>query len=91
MTFTYPAVFTPHKEDDGYHAVFPDLECCEADGRDLEETIEQAKDAAYDWLMLELEDGGNFPEQTHVEDIKLEDGELVKRLLIRIKLMPDND
>ena len=30
MTFTYPAVFTPHKDGKGYHAVFPDLECCEA-------------------------------------------------------------
>ena len=36
MTFIYPAVFTPHKEDSGYHVVFPDLECCEADGPDLE-------------------------------------------------------
>ena len=34
MTFTYPAVFTPHKNGKGYHAFFPDLECCEADGPD---------------------------------------------------------
>ena len=32
MTFTYPAVFTPHKNDKGYHVTFPDLQCCEADG-----------------------------------------------------------
>ena len=36
MTFTYPAVFTPHEDGKGYHAFFPDLECCEADGPDLE-------------------------------------------------------
>lgn len=47
MTFTYPAVFTPHKDGKGYHAVFPDLECCEADGPDLEDAIEDARDAAY--------------------------------------------
>ena len=40
MTFTYPAVFTPHKNGKGYHAFFPDLECCEADGPDLEDAIE---------------------------------------------------
>ena len=34
MTFTYPAVFTPHQDDNGYHVVFPALECCEADGPD---------------------------------------------------------
>ena len=26
MTFTYPAVFTPHKDDKGFHVEFPDLE-----------------------------------------------------------------
>ncbi|MGN0157544.1 MAG: type II toxin-antitoxin system HicB family antitoxin [Brotaphodocola sp.] len=91
MTFTYPAVFTPHKDDSGYHAEFPDLECCEADGCDLEDAIDEAKQAAYDWLMLELEEGGEFPEQTHVEDIVLEEGSIAKQLMIRIKLMPDND
>ena len=44
MTFTYPAVFTPHKEDKGFHAYFPDLECCEADGPDLEDAVENARD-----------------------------------------------
>ena len=39
MTFTYPAVFTPHKDDKGFHAEFPDLELCEADGPDLEDAI----------------------------------------------------
>ena len=39
MTFTYPAVFTPHKEGKGFHVEFPDLECCEADGGDLEKFI----------------------------------------------------
>ena len=53
MTFTYPAVFTPHKDGKGYHAVFPDLECCEADGPDLEDAIEDARDAAYNWLLVD--------------------------------------
>lgn len=40
MTFTYPAVFMPHKNDKGYHVTFPDLQCCEADGPDLEDAVE---------------------------------------------------
>ena len=28
MTFVYPAVFTPHEKDNGFHVEFPDLECC---------------------------------------------------------------
>ena len=26
MTFIYPAVLTPHKENEGYHVTFPDLD-----------------------------------------------------------------
>lgn len=91
MTFTYPAVFTPHKDDDGYHVEFPDLECCEADGPDLEDAIDEAKEAAYNWLWLEMEEGGEFPGQSHVDDLKLPEGSFVKQLRIIIKLLPDND
>ena len=53
MTFTYPAVFTKKEEGDGYHAFFPDLEMCEADGADLEDAIENARDAAQNWISVE--------------------------------------
>ena len=91
MTFIYPAVFTPHKEDSGYHVVFPDLECCEADGPDLEDALEAARDAAYNWLSVELEEEGDFPAQTHGDDMDLPEGGFVRQSMVRIKLMPDND
>ena len=76
MTFTYPAVFTPHKDDKGFHVVFPDLECCEADGPDLEDAVENAREAAYNWLYLEVEEQTyDFPAQSHIEDMELEEGE----------------
>ena len=61
MTFTYPAVFTPHKDDKGFHAYFPDLECCVADGPDLEDAVENAREAARDWITVELEDACDIP------------------------------
>ncbi len=92
MTFTYPAVFTPHKDDKGYHAVFPDLECCEADGPDLEDAIENARDAALNWITVELDEyEGDLPFSTHVDDIKLEEGQMAKLISVRVKLLPDND
>ncbi len=92
MTFIYPAVFTPHKEDEGYHGYFPDLEGCEADGPDLEDTMEQVKDAARSWLMAELEEETpDFPFVSHEEDLSLEPGEFVRQMMIVIKLLPDND
>lgn len=92
MTFVYPAIFTPHKEDKGYHAHFPDLECCEVDAGDLEDAVEEARYAAYNWIMVELEDEeGELPHASHEEDIHLEAGQLLKRISVTVKLLPDND
>lgn len=92
MTFIYPAVFTPHKEDNGFHAYFPDLEACEADGPDLEDALDNAREAAYNWLCVELEEETHhFPEVSHIEDLKLEEGQFIREMMIVIKLLPDND
>lgn len=92
MTFTYPAIFTPHKEDGGYHAAFPDLECCEADGADLEDAIENARDAALNWISVEMQEfEGDLPFSTHVDDLALEEGQLVKQIMVKVKLLPDSD
>ena len=81
MTFVYPAVFTPKKDGKGYDAYFPDLECCEAEG----------PEAAYNWISLELEEEGDLPAQTHIDDMSLPEGSMVKQIMVRIKLLPDND
>ncbi len=91
MTFVYPAVFTPKKNGTGYDVVFPDLECCTAEGPDLEDAVENARDAAMNWITLELEEEGELPAQTHVDDLNLEEGAMVKMIMVRVKLLPDND
>ena len=49
MKFIYPAVF--RKDQSGkYHAHFPDLECCTAAGDTLDDAIDNANDAAYNWI-----------------------------------------
>ena len=35
----------PQKEDGTYHAIFPDLACCEASGETLDDAIDNANDA----------------------------------------------
>lgn len=91
MTFVYPAVFTPKKDGVGYEVMFPDLECCVAEGPDLEDAVENARDAASNWIALELEEEGDLPAQTHVDDLILEEGAFVKMIMVRVKLLPDND
>ena len=54
MTFVYPAVFTPKEDGTGYQVHFPDLECCEAFGADMEDAIENAADAAYNLSLIHI-------------------------------------
>ena len=90
MKFIYPAVF--HKTEEGhYKGYFPDLECCEADGPDLEDAVENARDVARNWITAELEDTCEIPPSTHVDDIELKEGMFIKNIMVIIKLLPDND
>ena len=54
MKFIYPAVF--RKTDRGtYKGFFPDLAECYGEGETLDEAIEEANEAAYNWISLELD------------------------------------
>lgn len=88
MMVTYPAVFTP-LEDNSYQAVFPDLEECRAWGPDLEDTIDNAKEALKNWLMVEIEEGGSLPEQSHIDDIPLGENSFVKYLMVKLTFMDE--
>ena len=66
--------------------------CCEAFGADMEEAIENAMDAAYNWILSELEEEDcHLPNQTAVEDIPLKEGEMVRKIMVRVKLLPDSE
>ena len=92
MTFVYPAVFTPQADGSGYRVSFHDLACCEAFGADLEDAVESAMDAAYNWIASELEeDDCHLPNQTALEDIPLKEGETARKIMVRIKLLPDSE
>ncbi len=92
MQFTYPAIFTPHEDGKGYHAEFPDLDCCEADGEDLFTAVEEARTAAYNWIWSEIDEfEGDLPFSTHEEDIELKEGQFIKQISVLIKLLPDYD
>ncbi len=85
MKFIYPAVF--HKnEAGGYHAFFPDLECCEADGETLDDAIEKANEACRTWIEVELEeDEPVMPYVSDIEDIEVEDGDVVRNISVNIR------
>ena len=70
MTFAYPAIL--HKTPQNtYTAVFPDLADCQAEGDTLNECLDNAYDAMYNWLYIEL---------------TLEEGEFVRNISAIMRL-----
>ena len=70
MKFIYPAIFS--KDTDGvFHGYFPDLEDCLSTGETLDEAIENANEAACNWLSVELEEDGHLPPVSDPADLEL--------------------
>ncbi len=70
MKLLYPAVFKPFSDGSGGYVVeFPDLPGCVTEGRNLQEAMEMAADAASGWILGELEDGEKVPPASPYETI----------------------
>ncbi|MDD3217703.1 MAG: type II toxin-antitoxin system HicB family antitoxin [Lachnospiraceae bacterium] len=85
MKFIYPAVF--HKNDEGtYEGYFPDLECCYAKGDTLDEAIDDANAAAYNWIEVELDDEeGELPRISDESDMDLKEGDIVRNICVTMR------
>ena len=88
MKFTYPAVIG--KEENGsWKAVLPDLACCEAVGDTLDDAIDNANEAAYNWIYAEvMEDEVNLPPISDPRDLEqhLKEGQQVRQICVNIRL-----
>lgn len=84
MKFIYPAVFRKC-EDGTYTGFFPDLECCYAKGDTLDDAIDNANEAAYNWISLELEEDGELPSISDESDMELEEGDIVRNISVNIR------
>ncbi len=88
MKFFYPVIVT--EEKNGYHAEFPDLTMCEADGDTLEDVLENAREAAFNWIDLELqEDDPVLPPSSDKADLELQaaDNQTVREILVTYRMM----
>ena len=84
MKFVYPAVF--RKTETGtFEGYFPDLDCCYGKGQTLDEAIEDANAAAYDWISVELEEGGQLPPISEENDLSLKEGDIVRNISVNIR------
>ena len=93
MVFVYPAIFHKDEEDGLYKGYCPDLEGTYGEGSTLDEAIEKCNEMVYDWIYIELTEGGVLPGKTVLEDMELKEGEewKVGDLLSAMMLRSYND
>lgn len=85
MKFIYPAIFRPTPTGT-YQAIFPDLDSCFAEGDTLDDAIDKANDAAYDWISLELtEEDCCLPPVSDPSDLDLAPGDIVRNISVNIR------
>ncbi len=83
MKFIYPAVF-----ENEYEGKFPDLEDCYGSGETLMDAIEDAREAAFNWISVELDDpDGKLPPVSDECEIELRENECVRQILVNIRFM----
>lgn len=72
MFRTYPAIFYP--EPDGrYSVIFPDLNDLATCGDNLADAIEMAREACGQYIRTCLQDGGELPAATSIENVAKDD------------------
>ena len=90
MKFIYPAVLRPTSE--GYEATFPDLAGCQARGETLDEAIENAHEAAMEWITIELsEDSPAMPGVSEPDEIDLPEGAVLRNIAITYRFYDGYD
>lgn len=82
MQLTYPAIFYPWEDGQGYTVEVPDLKGCVSEGSTLADAIYMGIDAASGWVLTELEDGKPIPKSSPIKKIKPEAGGFVSMLVL---------
>lgn len=87
MKFIYPAIIS-RTGDSQYKAFFPDLACCEAVGDTLEDTVDAANAAMYDWIYLELSEEGVLPPISDEQDLRrhLQPDQVIRNICVNVVL-----
>ena len=84
MVFVYPAIF--RKDVEGlYKGSCPDLEGSYGEGETLDDAIEKCNESVYDWIYLELSEGGMLPGVSVEEDMELQEGDIIRNISVNIR------
>ena len=79
---SYPAIFTPNEEKEGYTVVIPDLPGCVTEGKSLAEALEVATDAATNWIIDEETGLYDIPEPSDPSTFNLEKDSFIEPIIL---------
>lgn len=82
MKLSYPAIFYPWDEGEGFTVEVPDLPGCITEGETMADAIFMAEDAASGWLLVDLEEGKPAPQASHIDNIVPEKGGIVSMIAL---------
>lgn len=86
MKFMIPAVFRKNEDGTYQRLLSLDLECCTSTGDTLDEAIENANEAAYNWITVELdEEEPNLPSISDPSDLDLTPEDIVRIISVNIR------
>jgi predicted RNase H-like HicB family nuclease len=89
MKLSYPAIFYPWDEGEGFTVEVPDLPGCITEGSTMADAIFMAEDAASGWVLSEMEDGKPVPKPSAVRDVKPRDGGIVSLIALDMDAYAD--
>jgi len=85
MKFIYPAVFK-ETEDGTYEGFFPDLAGCTVTAETLEEAVEEANEAARNWIEAELaDDEPDMPAVSDIDDLTQDKKVTVRNICVTVR------
>ena len=91
MKLIYPACFYPCEAKKGYTVVVPDLPGCVSEGNSLSEAIMMGTDAAYGWIIDEMQEGNPLPKATDIDLNKTEDDSIIILLVLDMDTYAEKD
>ena len=82
--YIYPAVFHPN-EDGSYTIIYPDLDGCISEGKDLSNAMYMAQSALAQWMEYLTDKKEDIPAASAIRDIVVEGDEFVNLVKAEVK------
>ena len=84
-SYIFPAVFHYNEDDGSYTIIFPDLNGCISEGKNLSNAIFMANDVLHQHLEVMEEMKQDLPKPSKISDIKVNENEFVNLVQATLK------